>query len=230
MAADEGGAAGAGQDAYTGTTFAIEQEDHTLANSLRFFLNKKCGRARGGHSRATAEPRPPTSARAARAAALHAACADPRAASPPSPAARSPNVAFCGYSMPHPTEHVVNLRVQTTGGRARRQGRPAPHALAVRGARERRLPWAEPAAACSRRTQPPARLPHAGQTARRAVRPPSTFNCPTPDGRSAPGAVTAAAAVRDACAELQRTVEAIDSAFVKAVEEFKAANPAPMEA
>ena len=26
---------------YFGTTFAIEDEDHTLANSLRFFLNKK---------------------------------------------------------------------------------------------------------------------------------------------------------------------------------------------
>ena len=28
-------------DAYKGTTFAIENEDHTLANSLRFFLNKR---------------------------------------------------------------------------------------------------------------------------------------------------------------------------------------------
>ena len=26
---------------FFGTTFAIEDEDHTLANSLRFFLNKK---------------------------------------------------------------------------------------------------------------------------------------------------------------------------------------------
>lgn len=50
-----------------GTTFALEDEDHTLANSLRFFLNK------------------------------------------------DPNVSFCGYSMPHPSEEVVNLRVQTTG-------------------------------------------------------------------------------------------------------------------
>jgi len=25
----------------SGNTFAIENEDHTLANSLRFFLNKK---------------------------------------------------------------------------------------------------------------------------------------------------------------------------------------------
>ena len=26
----------------TGVTFALEDEDHTLANSLRFLLNKKC--------------------------------------------------------------------------------------------------------------------------------------------------------------------------------------------
>jgi DNA-directed RNA polymerase I and III subunit RPAC2 len=50
-----------------GATFAVEQEDHSLANALRFFLNK-----------------------------------DPR-------------VSFAGYSMPHPTEDVVNVRVQTTG-------------------------------------------------------------------------------------------------------------------
>ncbi|GBF93424.1 DNA-directed RNA polymerase I and III subunit-like [Raphidocelis subcapitata] len=65
MAEQQPGPSGA--ETYTGTTFAIEDEDHTLANSLRFFLNK------------------------------------------------NPNVAFCGYSIPHPTEHVVNLRVQTTG-------------------------------------------------------------------------------------------------------------------
>lgn len=54
-------------NSYSGTTFAVEKEDHTLANSLRFFLNK------------------------------------------------NPHVEFCGYSMPHPTEEVVNIRVQTTG-------------------------------------------------------------------------------------------------------------------
>ena len=36
-------------------------------------------------------------------------------AAPTARVRRSPNVAFCGYSIPHPTEHVVNLRVQTTG-------------------------------------------------------------------------------------------------------------------
>eukprot|EP00798_Chlamydomonas_sp_ICE-L_P015976 gene15976-22106_t len=52
---------------YFGTTFSVEDEDHTLANSLRFFLNK------------------------------------------------NPHVSFCGYSMPHPSEELVNVRIQTTG-------------------------------------------------------------------------------------------------------------------
>ncbi|KAK9909521.1 hypothetical protein WJX75_003568 [Coccomyxa subellipsoidea] len=51
----------------TGVTFALEDEDHTLANSLRFLLNK------------------------------------------------NPHVSFVGYSIPHPSEKVVNLRIQTTG-------------------------------------------------------------------------------------------------------------------
>ncbi|GAB4831742.1 hypothetical protein Ancab_005754 [Ancistrocladus abbreviatus] len=52
------------------STFSITEEDHTLANSLRFVLNK-----------------------------------DPR-------------VTFCGYSIPHPSEAKVNIRVQTTGEQA----------------------------------------------------------------------------------------------------------------
>ncbi|GMI97147.1 RNApolymerase 14 kDa subunit [Hibiscus trionum] len=48
-------------------TFSLTDEDHTLANSVRFTLNQ-----------------------------------DPR-------------VTFCGYSIPHPSEARVNIRVQTTG-------------------------------------------------------------------------------------------------------------------
>ncbi|CAN4126955.1 unnamed protein product [Withania somnifera] len=48
-------------------TFSLTDEDHTLANALRFTLN------------------------------------------------RDPRVTFCGYSIPHPTDARVNLRVQTTG-------------------------------------------------------------------------------------------------------------------
>ncbi|KAF8069430.1 RPC19 [Scenedesmus sp. PABB004] len=67
MAAAADGAGGGAEERYTGTTFAVVEEDHTLANALRFFLNK------------------------------------------------NPQVTFCGYSIPHPTEDVVNIRVQTTG-------------------------------------------------------------------------------------------------------------------
>ncbi|CAH9074882.1 unnamed protein product [Cuscuta europaea] len=48
-------------------TFSLTDEDHTLANALRFALNQ-----------------------------------DPR-------------VVLCGYSIPHPSEARVNIRVQTTG-------------------------------------------------------------------------------------------------------------------
>nr|CAD1824551.1 unnamed protein product [Ananas comosus var. bracteatus] len=53
------------------STFSILDEDHTLANSVRFVLNQ-----------------------------------DPR-------------VAFCGYSIPHPSDNKVNIRVQTTGDPAK---------------------------------------------------------------------------------------------------------------
>ncbi|KAL1829063.1 hypothetical protein DCAR_0208361 [Daucus carota subsp. sativus] len=49
------------------STFSFTDEDHTLANTLRFSLNQ-----------------------------------DPR-------------VTFCGYSIPHPSQPRVNIRVQTTG-------------------------------------------------------------------------------------------------------------------
>ena len=40
-----------------------------------------------------------------------------------SPLSRSPRVTFCGYSIPHPSEAVVNMRIQTTGknGRSERE-------------------------------------------------------------------------------------------------------------
>ncbi|XP_008812467.2 DNA-directed RNA polymerases I and III subunit RPAC2 [Phoenix dactylifera] len=53
------------------STFSLMDEDHTLANSVRFTLNQ-----------------------------------DPR-------------VAFCGYSIPHPSDNKVNIRVQTTGDSAK---------------------------------------------------------------------------------------------------------------
>ncbi|CAL9037491.1 uncharacterized protein LOC135587107 [Musa acuminata AAA Group] len=53
------------------STFSLMDEDHTLANSVRYTLNQ-----------------------------------DPR-------------VIFCGYSIPHPSENKVNIRVQTTGDPAK---------------------------------------------------------------------------------------------------------------
>ncbi|XP_004147276.2 DNA-directed RNA polymerases I and III subunit RPAC2 [Cucumis sativus] len=55
----------------TKSTFSVADEDHTLANTLRYTLNQ-----------------------------------DPR-------------VTFCGYSIPHPSDNRVNIRVQTTGDPAR---------------------------------------------------------------------------------------------------------------
>ncbi|KAI3939132.1 hypothetical protein MKX01_002000 [Papaver californicum] len=52
------------------STFCLTDEDHTVANSVRFVLNQ-----------------------------------DPR-------------VVFCGYSIPHPSDAQVNIRVQTTGDHA----------------------------------------------------------------------------------------------------------------
>ncbi|KAH7445017.1 hypothetical protein KP509_02G102400 [Ceratopteris richardii] len=53
------------------STFSLVDEDHTLANSLRYILN------------------------------------------------RDPRVEFCGYSIPHPSENRVNIRIQTTGDPAK---------------------------------------------------------------------------------------------------------------
>ncbi|KAK1276729.1 hypothetical protein QJS04_geneDACA010006 [Acorus gramineus] len=53
------------------STFSISDEDHTLANSVRYVLNQ-----------------------------------DPR-------------VEFCGYSIPHPADNKVNIRIQTTGDPAK---------------------------------------------------------------------------------------------------------------
>ncbi|KAJ8751365.1 hypothetical protein K2173_016561 [Erythroxylum novogranatense] len=52
-------------------TFSFVDEDHTLANAVRFTLNQ-----------------------------------DPR-------------ISFCGYSIPHPSDARVNIRVQTTGDPAK---------------------------------------------------------------------------------------------------------------
>mmetsp|Transcript_28493 Transcript_28493/g.93092 ORF Transcript_28493/g.93092 Transcript_28493/m.93092 type:complete len:102 (-) Transcript_28493:77-382(-) len=56
-----------GVDESQEATFALEGEDHTLGNALRWMLNK------------------------------------------------NPHVALAAFSVPHPSDEVVNVRVQTTG-------------------------------------------------------------------------------------------------------------------
>lgn len=101
---------GSGQVEELGATFALENEDHTLANALRYFLNKKwacrysCMACSCTHPHGTTHE---TSTPHETFHSLH--CPDARLV------LRSPHVSFCGYSIPHPSEPVTNLRIQTTG-------------------------------------------------------------------------------------------------------------------
>lgn len=74
----------------TSKTFVFEGEDHTLGNALRHILMREC-----------------VSSAIAAGAGAHRW---PGLARP-----LSPSVQFCGYSVPHPQETKMNLRVQTTG-------------------------------------------------------------------------------------------------------------------
>jgi hypothetical protein len=105
--------------ASNGNTFNIEEEDHTLANSLRFFLNKKCGTleqllgVRMSAVRACLAWQAAPSMHADLAVAFAEVVAE--RPSHASPCTCSPTVAFSSYSMPHPSEELVTLRVQTLG-------------------------------------------------------------------------------------------------------------------
>ncbi|GMH33550.1 hypothetical protein BSKO_01384 [Bryopsis sp. KO-2023] len=67
MAAEGGPSKKSSAKGGSGGTFTLMGEDYTLANSLRWILN------------------------------------------------RNPEVEFCGYSAPHPSEDLINMRIQTTG-------------------------------------------------------------------------------------------------------------------
>jgi DNA-directed RNA polymerase subunit L len=131
----------------SGATFAVEQEDHSLANALRFFLNKDA------------------------------------------------RVAFAGYSMPHPTEDVVNVRVQTTGEARMRLSLACHHPSVHARSRRRRAPLT------------PAPLPSA---------PP-----PPPTPIIPPGQISATEALQSACTELQRVCDHVVDVFDRAVDEHK---------
>jgi DNA-directed RNA polymerase I and III subunit RPAC2 len=86
-------------------TFTLTHEDHTLGNAVRYVLAKKCARP---HRPAAARPLALTRAALLRLRSRPRACRV-------SPRASSPEVSFVGYSVPHPSEPKMNVRVQTTG-------------------------------------------------------------------------------------------------------------------
>lgn len=71
----------------TAVSFQVEDEDHTLGNALRYFITKKYAQPRNTLSK-----------------------------TPSSNALKiSPDVEFCGYTIPHPSETKMNIRIQTWG-------------------------------------------------------------------------------------------------------------------
>ncbi|KZO95364.1 RBP11-like subunits of RNA polymerase [Calocera viscosa TUFC12733] len=68
---------------YSHATFCIEEEDHTLGNALRWMIMKKCVLFPASWLRGKGPNE-----------------------------GYSPKVEFCGYSMPHPSEYKINLRIQ----------------------------------------------------------------------------------------------------------------------
>ncbi|TVU25844.1 hypothetical protein EJB05_28354 [Eragrostis curvula] len=107
------------------STFSIVEEDHTLANSVRFVLNQdsfdECkyneNEIRGGVS---------SSFDFDRLDIFNSSCVQIPVADHDfysydhlKHKHDSPRVAFCGYSIPHPADNKVNIRVQTTGDPAK---------------------------------------------------------------------------------------------------------------
>jgi len=162
---DRGAAAAGGATAMpdpAGATFAVEGEDHALANALRFFLNK-----------------------------------DPR-------------VSFAGYSMPHPTEEVVNVRVQTTGELSA-IGSGCLDFVCLRF-------WA---VAAPPPPPPPPRPP--GATERAPVFPTPSRLSLSPQMKRPTGQISATEALQSSCTELQRVCDHVLAVFDRAVEEHQAA-------
>jgi hypothetical protein len=148
----------------------------------------------------------------------------------------SPHVAFCGYSIPHPTEHVVNLRVQTTGEGGSEHRWPQRGAL--RSATSVVVRNSCYAVWCSFCKEMVARgFCCTAQAQQRLEQVQGPFSCLTSPGllllllvsRVYPlsGEVTAAAAVRAACGDLKQVCAHIDGVFDAAVAEFNARPPQP---
>ena len=113
-------------------TFILTAQDHTLGNSLRYVLMRRCVHARndlpsllfdcacGGLSPSPCRvwrgrSRRRDSAGTARDAADRCACVCPLTV--PCGPTRRKDVAFCGYTIPHPSEKRISVRLHTTGAR-----------------------------------------------------------------------------------------------------------------
>lgn len=81
----------------TAASFEFEREDHTLGNALRYMIMKKYV----FFAPAVAAPTNCASKETDRSLSFR----------PPA----SPDVEFCGYSIPHPSEAKMNVRIQTYG-------------------------------------------------------------------------------------------------------------------
>ncbi|RMZ86213.1 hypothetical protein DV737_g313, partial [Chaetothyriales sp. CBS 132003] len=69
-------------------SFQVMNEDHTMGNALRYFINKKSAFTAKTNSSEKKNARPTN-------------CAS------------SPDVEFCGYTIPHPAEPKMSIRIQT---------------------------------------------------------------------------------------------------------------------
>ncbi|KAJ5043003.1 uncharacterized protein L3040_004392 [Drepanopeziza brunnea f. sp. 'multigermtubi'] len=87
----------------TAASFEFKKEDHTLGNSLRYIIMKKYGNLDDPlHSLSYLPISHSELERCTRLTSVR-----PR---------KSPNVEFCGYSIPHPSEELMNIRIQTYEG------------------------------------------------------------------------------------------------------------------
>ena len=117
MSANEGPKIVCNADAADKATYIITGEDHTLGNALRYMLIRKCVRR---HCCPSAAPPRRLSLSLLYLLALSLSAAPlrlrPFASDKSSSLLRSPKVNFCGYSIPHPSEPKMNMRLQTTPG------------------------------------------------------------------------------------------------------------------
>lgn len=94
-------------DDITCMTFVLKEEDHTLGNALRYMIMKKWGSY-------TVLQLVQTWMCCTWMCHVFSYCPS-RIMFSSKRFICSPEVTFCGYSVPHPSEHKINLRIQTNG-------------------------------------------------------------------------------------------------------------------